>query len=237
MQEFGYRGPTQESATRPSCRDPSRGRVHRWTSAGILPETCHFVPPFNSPGVASCGQSAIPQRIPGQADPTSDEGFLGNRNRMWHVEPETAISVFAFIVHYRQTLANPRVGMGPWAAGVLPASTWRCRVWGDSGQSRWPHAETFQSVGACCVPRKKTHARTTKHTARLTKVAARQGRLVANINVEMPYFEGSGKKARLKWSKGTESACDQYRFTCLQGMHSVDQRNFIFRVEVYGRTA
>ena len=63
-------------------------------------------------------------------------------------------------------------------------------------------------------------------------VVSRHDRLVANVNVEMPYFEGSGKKARLKCLKGTESACDQDGFTCLEGMHNVGQRNI--RLQVRG---
>ena len=59
-----------ESATNHSCRGPSRGCVHQWTSAGKRPKKSHFVSLFGPPGVISDVARLDRQVVSCQADRT-----------------------------------------------------------------------------------------------------------------------------------------------------------------------
>jgi hypothetical protein len=51
--------PTQESATKHSCRGPSPGRVQQWTSAQKTPPKLPFLPFFGRPGATTRCQNSI----------------------------------------------------------------------------------------------------------------------------------------------------------------------------------
>ena len=120
----------QESATNDSCRGPSRGCVHRWTSAGNPPQNSHFFSLFGPPGVIptcrdSIGKPFHPKQI-------GHDSWLSRASKTpcgtW--DPKFSYR-FPLIVHYLEGSRQWAAGSGPWkktcARFTRPSSPWRSR--------------------------------------------------------------------------------------------------------------